>query len=302
MSSATLGIVGCGAMGTGIVEAAAVAGFSVVAVKATPGLLGEVATRIDKSMGRAVAGGKLTPAARDEAMARVAFTTDLGQLEACELVVESTIESLGEKQRILSEIEGVIGDRAILASNTSSLPLAKLVTALSRPKRFLGLHFFSPAPVMKLVEVAPLPTTDDSVVERACTIVESLGKVAIRTGGDAGYIVNRLLVPFLCQAIEMLEDGVAAPEDIDNAMKLGCRHPLGPLALSDLIGLDVVFAMAQSLHSELGDRRFRAPSLLRRLVLAGHLGKKTKLGLYDYSGPEPVENPMVRTGLRALSA
>ena len=302
MSSATLGIVGCGAMGTGIVEAAAVAGFNVVAVKATPGLLEDVASRIDRSMGRAVAGGKLAPSERDEAMARVALTTDIGRLEPCDLVVETAIESLAEKQRILSDVDRLLDDRTILATNTSSLPLAKLATVLNRPTRFLGLHFFSPAPVMKLVEVAPLPTTDESVVERASSIVERLGKVPIRTGGDAGYIVNRLLVPFLCQAIEMLEDGVAAPEDIDNAMKLGCRHPLGPLALADLIGLDVVFAMAQSLHGELGDKRFRAPSLLRRLVLAGHLGRKTKMGLYDYSGREPMPNPMLRANLRAVSA
>jgi 3-hydroxybutyryl-CoA dehydrogenase len=302
MNSATLGIVGCGAMGTGIAEAAAVAGFDVVAVKATPGLLDGVAMRIDKSMGRAVAGGKLTPLARDEAMARVVITTDIGQLAACGLVIESAIESLAEKQRILSDVDLVLDDSAILASNTSSLPLLRLATVLSRPKRFLGLHFFSPAPVMKLVEVAPLASTDEAVVLRAWSIVERLGKVPVRTGGDAGYIVNRLLVPYLCHAIEMLETGVAAADDIDNAMKLGCRHPLGPLALCDLIGLDVVFAMAQSLHGELGDKRFRAPSLLRRLVLSGHFGKKTKLGLYDYRGPEPVENPMVRTGLRALSA
>jgi 3-hydroxybutyryl-CoA dehydrogenase len=297
MSLQTLGFIGCGRMGTGLVEVAAVAGFDVIAVKATPGRLDGVTSRVAESMGRAVADGKLAPEARDRAMARIVVTADMGQLAVASLVVESTIESLADKQRILSNVERLLPPSAILASNTSSVPLVQLAAVLERPQRFLGIHFFSPAPVMKLVEVAPLSVTDRGVVESVWTTVERLGKVPIRTGEGAGYIVNRLLVPFLCHAIETLESGAAAAKDIDDAMKLGCRHPMGPLALSDHIGLDVLLAMAQSLHGELDDKRFRAPSLLRRLVLAGHLGRKSKMGLYDYRGPEPVENRVLRQGL-----
>ncbi len=294
MGVQSLGVVGCGLMGTGLVEVAALAGFDVVAVKATPGLLDDVASRVDRSMARAVSKGKLTAEARDVAMSRIAFTSDMGQLETCELVVESVIESLAEKQRVLPLIEEALPPSAVLGSNTSSLPLSELAKPLARPNQFLGLHFFSPVPLMKLVEVAPLPTTDEQTVRVASSVIERLGKVAIRTGEGAGYIVNRLLVPYLCHAIESLEYGVAGAKDIDSAMRLGCSHPLGPLALSDLIGLDVVLAMAQSLQNEHVDKRFHPPSLLRRLVLRGHLGKKSGIGIFDYRGEDPVENPLVR--------
>jgi 3-hydroxybutyryl-CoA dehydrogenase len=297
MTLQSIGVVGCGWMGTGIVEAAAVAGFNVVALKATPGTIDGVARRIHDSLAKAVANGKLASDARDQAAARIAVTQDMDQLAVCGLVIESTLESLEDKQEILSRVERAMMPSAILASNTSSIPLAQLAAVLKRPRRFLGLHFFSPVSAMKLVEVAPLPSTDPDVVEAAWSAIERLGKVPIRTREGAGYIVNRLLVPFLCHAIETLESGVAAAGDIDSAMKLGCRHPMGPLALSDLIGLDVVLAMAQSLQGELDDKRFRAPSLLRRLVKAGQLGRKTGLGLYDYRGPEPVENRGAFQGL-----
>jgi 3-hydroxybutyryl-CoA dehydrogenase len=301
-SMQSIGVVGCGWMGAGIAEAAALAGFDVVAVKVTPGLLDAVARRIDKSLERAVARGKLAPEARDRAMARITITSDVDQLATAGLVVESAIESLVDKQRVLTSIERVLLPSAILASNTSSLPLLQLAATLERPQQFLGLHFFSPVQVMELVELAALPATDLDVVQRATAIVERLGKVPIQTGEGAGYIVNRLLVPFLCHAIETLESGVAGAKDIDRAIQLGCRHPMGPLALSDVIGLDVVLAMARSLQGELDDKRFRAPSLLRRLVSAGHLGRKTGLGLYDYRGPEPVENDLLRRDLCAPAA
>ncbi len=302
MQVRTIGVVGCGLMGSGIVEVAAIAGFDVVAVKATPGLLESVATRIDKSMERAVTKGKLTPEARDAAMARITFTAELEALAACDLVVESTVESLSGKKRMLAEIERCMRPDAVLATNTSSLPLSELASVLQRPEHFLGLHFFSPVAAMKLVEVAPLATTNGDATAAAALAVERMGKAPTLTRDEPGYIVNRLLVPYLCQAIEMLEQGVARAHDIDQAMKLGCGHPMGPLALSDLIGLDIVFAMAQSLSAELRDKRFRAPSLLRRLVLAGHLGKKTGLGLYDYRGAEPVPNPEIGASVRSLEA
>jgi 3-hydroxybutyryl-CoA dehydrogenase len=302
MDVRTIGVVGCGLMGGGIVEVAAVAGFDVVAVKATTGTIATAALRVDKSLEKAVAKGRLTPEARDAAQARITFTGDFEALERCDLVIESIAESLTSKKRMLADMEKAMRPDAILASNTSSLPLAQLAAVLLRPERFLGLHFFSPVAAMKLVEVAPLATTNGDVTALAIATMERLGKSPTVTRDDPGYVVNRLLVPYLCQAIDMLEQGVARASDIDQAMKLGCGHPMGPLALSDLIGLDVVFAMAQTLNAELRDKRFRAPSLLRRLVLSGQLGKKSGVGLYDYRGETPVENPEVGASVRSLEA
>jgi 3-hydroxybutyryl-CoA dehydrogenase len=297
MDVKTVGIVGCGLMGSGIAEVAALAGFSVVVVKATAGSLDTAVARVEGALDRAVAKGKLSKEARDAARARMIFGADLDALAPCDLVIESTVETVASKRRILAEIEQVIAPGAILATNTSSLPLAQLAAVLKAPGRFLGLHFFSPVPAMKLVELAKLAVTEEGVVTASRLFTEKLGKTPILLGDEPGYIVNRLLVPYLCQAIDMLEQGVSRAADIDAAMKLGCGHPLGPLALSDLIGLDIVFAMAQTLSHELRDKRFKPPTLLRRLILAGHLGKKTKLGLYDYRGAEPVENAEIRTAL-----
>ena len=309
MKVRVIGVVGCGLMGTGLVEVLAMSGFDVVAVKATAGSVRGAAARVEDSMARAVARGKLDDGARAAARARITFTDELRALGPCDLVIESTAESLVAKKRVLAEIERAMRADAILATNTSSLPLADLAAALERPERFVGLHFFSPAQAMKLVEIAPLrargsgsPETLDAVTEAAKAFVQKLGKTPVVTLDEPGYVVNRLLVPYLSQAIEMLESGVAGAAEIDAAMKLGCGHPLGPLALSDLIGLDVLFAMTQSLSAELRDRRFRAPSLLRRLVLAGQVGKKVGVGLYDYRGAEPIENPEIRQSVHALSA
>jgi 3-hydroxybutyryl-CoA dehydrogenase len=299
MDVKTLGVVGCGLMGSGIAEVAALAGFDVVVVKATAGSLDHAVARVEGSLDRAVAKGKLTKEARDAARARLTFSADLDALKPCDLVIESTAETLASKKRILVEIEQAVSAATIIATNTSSLPLPQLAGVFKSPERFLALHFFSPVPAMKLVEVGRLATTGQDVVAGACVFVERIGKTPILLGDEPGYIVNRLLVPYLCQAIEMLEHGVARAQDIDAAMKLGCGHPLGPLALSDLIGLDIVFAMAQTLTNELRDKRFKPPTLLRRLVLAGHLGKKAKLGLYDYRGGEPAENPEIRAALSA---
>ena len=299
MDVKTVGVVGCGLMGSGIAEVAALAGFDVVVVKATAGSLDHAIARVEGSLDRSVAKGKLTKEARDAARARLSFSADLDALAKCDLVLESTAETLPSKKRILTEIEAAVPPSAIIATNTSSLPLQQLAGVFKSPERFIALHFFSPVPAMKLVEVGRLTLTGQDVVATSCNFVERLGKTPILLGDEPGYIVNRLLVPYLCQAIEMLEQGVARAHDIDAAMKLGCGHPLGPLALSDLIGLDIVFAMAQTLSNELRDKRFKAPTLLRRLVLAGHLGKKAKLGLYDYRGAEPIENAEIRAAVSA---
>jgi 3-hydroxybutyryl-CoA dehydrogenase len=297
MDVRTIGVVGCGLMGSGIAEVAALAGFDVVVVKATAGSLDSAIKRVESSLDRSVAKGKLSQEARDAARARLTFSADLDALKPCHIVIESTAETMASKKRILTEIEAAIGADTIIGTNTSSLPLNQLATALKDPSRFVGLHFFSPVPMMKLVEVGRLQSTSGDVVAASIRTCEKLGKTPVLLGEDPGYIVNRLLVPYLCHAIEMLEMGVARAHDIDTAMKLGCGHPLGPLALSDLIGLDIVFAMAQTLSAELRDKRFKPPTLLRRLVLAGNLGKKTKLGLYDYRGAEPVENAEIRAAL-----
>jgi 3-hydroxybutyryl-CoA dehydrogenase len=297
MDVKTLGVVGCGLMGSGIAEVAALAGLNVVVVKATAGSLDHAIARVEGSLDRAVAKGKLPKETRDAARARMTFSADLDALRPCDLVIESTAETIASKKRILAEIEQAVGASTIIATNTSSLPLQQLAGVFQSPERFIGIHFFSPVSAMKLVEVARLAVTGQDVIAAACLFVEYLGKTPILLGDEPGYIVNRLLVPYLCHAIEMLEHSVARAPDVDAAMKLGCGHPLGPLALSDLIGLDIVFAMAQTLSNELRDKRFKPPTLLRRLVLAGHLGKKTKMGLYDYRGADPIENADIRAAL-----
>jgi 3-hydroxybutyryl-CoA dehydrogenase len=291
MTTETIGIVGMGAMGRGIAEVAAKAGYETILVKATPGELDRARRAIAESLGRAVKKGKMTPAELDDTLGRLVLTHDLDALAGCRLVVESIVENLAEKRAILGEIEARVPATCVIASNTSSLPLNQLADALKAPVRFLGLHFFSPVPAMKLVEVGTTSRTYPNAVEEAQKFVERLGKTAVMVGDTSGYIVNRLLVPYLLDAIVALEERVAPAQSIDAAMRLGCGHPIGPLALADAIGLDIVYAMAKTLHRELNDRRYAVPALLRRLVLNGHLGKKTQLGIYDYSVEPARENP-----------
>ncbi|GAC1352768.1 MAG: 3-hydroxybutyryl-CoA dehydrogenase [Polyangiales bacterium] len=289
----TIAVVGCGLMGCGIAEVAALAGFDVVAIKATPGDLRSVSTRIGRSLDQAVKKGRMDGARRDAALARVRVSRNMGDLEEADLVIETTVENAAQKKHLLSQIESVVGPRTLIASNTSSLRLDELASALVDRTRFLTLHFFSPVPAMKLVEVAALPGTPQFVIDRGLKFVEALGKQPIRVAPTPGFVVNRLLVPLLLHAIDSLESGVASGPDIDAAMQLGCGHPMGPLALCDLIGLDVVLTMAKTLSSELADVRYRPPTLLRRLVMEGSLGRKTKTGFYDYSGPVPAFNDSV---------
>lgn len=284
----TIGIVGGGLMGTGIAEVAALAGFPVVVVKASGGDVGGLRDRIVKAMAGRVAKGKLAAEAAAAAESRLTFTTDLGALAGCDLVIESIIEDLDAKRALFARLEAIVGPTAVLASNTSTLKIADL--AGGRPARTVGLHFFSPVPAMALVEIAHLPTTAPEVLAACEAFVAALGKTAVPVMDSTGFVVNRLLVPMLLGAIAAYEQRLAGAEQIDTAMRLGCGHPLGPLALSDLIGLDVVYAMAKLLYKEFGDDRYRPPALLRRLVQAGHLGKKTGLGLYDYAHKPPRAN------------
>jgi 3-hydroxybutyryl-CoA dehydrogenase len=291
MTTETIGIVGMGAMGRGIAEVAAVSGYETILVKATPGDLDRPKRAIAESLGRAVKKGKLTAEELDATLSRLTVTSDLDALSGCRLVIESIIEDLDQKRRLFAALEPRVAPSCVLASNTSSLPIASIAEALQAPVRFLGLHFFSPVPAMKLVEIATTAKTYPNAVEEAQKFVERLGKTPVMVGDTSGYIVNRLLVPYLLDGIAALESRVAPAASIDLAMKLGCGHPMGPLGLADAIGLDIVYAMAKTLHRELNDRRYSPPALLRRLVLNGRLGKKTGLGVYDYSVEPPRENP-----------
>ena len=292
----TIAVIGCGLMGCGVAEVAALAGFDVVAIKATAGDAEPIRAKLVKSFERAVTNGKLTAEKRDEALARIKVSSDLGDAAEADLVIESAVESAIAKKRLLSELEGIVRSDAIIASNTSSLRLSELAEALHDSTRFLAMHFFSPVPAMKLVEIAGTDRTARAVCQTAVEVAQAMGKTPVVVSPTPGYVVNRLLVPLLLHAIESLESGVASATEIDTAMKLGCGHPMGPLALCDLIGLDVVLAMAKTLSVELNDPRYRAPSLLRRLVLEGHLGRKTKLGFYDYASKEPVANAAIERG------
>jgi 3-hydroxybutyryl-CoA dehydrogenase len=290
MSIERVAVIGCGQMGRGIAQVCASAGLSVIAVKATGGDLEKVRAALEKSLDRRVQKGKLERSERDAILGRIEIAGTLDVVSDADLVIESALEDFAVKKGLLRELEARMSKGAILASNTSSLPLVKLAESVERPEQLLALHFFNPAAVMKLVELGVTDKTAPGATEAARAFCQQIGKVPVEVSASPGYVVNRLLVPYLLHAIETLEDGVAGPEAIDEAMKLGCGHPMGPLALADLIGLDVVSAMATTLQAELRDSRYRVPSLLRRLVGSGELGRKSGKGIYDYTGDTPVPN------------
>jgi 3-hydroxybutyryl-CoA dehydrogenase len=286
----SIGIIGAGLMGTGIAEVCALAGFPTTLVKATPGDAAGPRGRIAKSLEGRVAKGKLEASAAEAALAHLTVTDDKRALAGCDLVIESIVEDMGEKRALLHELCSFLPAKAILASNTSTLKISDLAAGLCE-RRMIGLHFFSPVPMMSLVEIAHTTETDADVLAAAEELVTALGKTPVPVLDSTGFIVNRLLVPLLLNAIHAYGSGLASAESIDTAMKLGCSHPLGPLALSDLIGLDVVYAMAKLLYKEFGDDCYRPPALLRRLVQEGQLGKKAGRGLYDYAAKPPRANP-----------
>jgi 3-hydroxybutyryl-CoA dehydrogenase len=299
----SIGIIGGGLMGTGIAEVCALAGLPTTLVKATPGDAGPLKDKVKASLDGRVAKGKLDGAAAAQALANLTTTSDRRAVAGCDLVIESIVEDLAEKRALFTELSNYLAPHAILASNTSTLKIGDLAAGI-RERRTIGLHFFSPVPMMSLVEIAHLTETDDDCLPAAEALVQALGKTPVPVLDSTGFIVNRLLVPLLLNAINAYGQGLASAEAIDTAMKLGCSHPLGPLALSDLIGLDIVYAMAKLLYREFGDDCYRPPALLRRLVQEGQLGKKTGRGLYDYSTKPPRANPEVAelvagTGRRA---
>jgi len=289
----TVGIVGAGLMGTGIAEVAAAAGYATTVVKATPGRPDAGRVRVERSLARRVDKGTLVPEARDEILERITWSADRAALAGADLVIESIVEDLAAKRSLLAELDPLVGPDTIFASNTSTLRIGEIARGTGRPERTIGLHFFSPVPAMKLVELAHTADTPVPVLSAASTFVKSLGKTAVPVLDSTGFVVNRLLVPYLVGAIAAYEQGLARPEEIDTAMRLGCGHPVGPLALCDLIGLDIVYTMAKLLCADFQDPRYQPPALLRRLVQDGQLGKKTRLGFYDYSADPPRANAAI---------
>jgi 3-hydroxybutyryl-CoA dehydrogenase len=282
-----VGVVGAGFMGSGIAESVARAGLRVTLFEPEAAALDRSHDRIQQSVDRAVRGGKLDAEAGRELLARLAWTDDLAGLADCQLVVEAVVEDPAVKGPIFQALDALLPETAIVASNTSSIPIAELASWTAHPSRVVGLHFFSPVPVMKLVEVVVGLDSSEEVVARAEAFAATLGKTSIRTKDRSGFIVNMLLVPYLMAAVRMYEDGFAAREDIDQGMKLGAGHPMGPLTLCDFIGLDVLYAVCDSLYEEFKRPEYAPPPLLKRMVVSGHHGRKTGRGFYDYA-PAPV--------------
>jgi 3-hydroxybutyryl-CoA dehydrogenase len=279
----SVAVVGGGFMGTGIAESVAVCGLPVIVRDVDEASVSRAGERIEASLARAVRGGKLSESDAGDVRSRIELTTDLAAIAQADLVVEAVPEDERLKLSVMEAIDGVVSDGAIVASNTSSIPIAELAQAISDPTRVLGLHFFSPVPVMMLVEVVVALDTSSDTVARAKGFVQRLGKRPIETKDRSGFIVNMLLVPYLMAAVRMYEDGFASREDIDNGMKLGCGHPMGPLTLCDFIGLDVLYAVCDSLYEEFKRDEYAPPPLMKRMVASGRLGRKSGRGFYEYS-------------------
>jgi len=281
-----IGVVGCGLMGSGIAQTAAQAGFTVVVREVSPALLERGLQSIEKNLARLVEKGVLTGAAAKEARARLRGTTALEDLRACDLIIEAIIESLPAKRELFAALDALCPPAAIFASNTSSMCITEMAFATKRPERFLGLHFFNPVPVMNLVELIRTVATAPAVFEEVLAFVARLGKTPVRVADRPGFVVNRLLIPYLLDAVRALEEGLASLEDMDTAMKLGCGHPMGPFTLLDFVGLDTTLYIANILFDEFREPRFAPPPLLKRMVMAGWIGRKAGRGFYDYSDPK----------------
>jgi len=279
-----VGVLGAGLMGSGIAEVCAKSGYDTIIREVDDALVQKGVARIESSMAKAVEKGKLSAADRDAARKRVMATTRLEDLAGCDLVLEAIVENLEVKKETYRALDRICRAEAIFCSNTSSLTIMEMAAATQRPDRFAGLHFFNPVPVMRLVEVVRTIATSDETFSTVFEFAKSLGKEPIRTQDTPGFIVNRLLVPYLLDAVRALEEGVGTREDIDKAMELGCGHPMGPLRLLDFVGLDTTYAIAEIMFGEYREKRFAPPPLLKRMVLAGRYGKKSGRGFYEYGG------------------
>jgi len=287
-----VGVLGCGLMGSGIAQVGAMAGFDVTVLEVEQKFLDKGLAGIEKSLAKFAEKGTLkeTPQA---VRARLKGTTSKQDLTDCDMVIEAIIENVEEKKKMYASIDPIVKKDAIFATNTSSISVTELLTAVKRPERFIGLHFFNPVPMMKPVEVVKTIATAPDVYEAAYEFGKKLGKVPVRTSDKTGFIVNRLLVPYLLDAIRAYEDGAGSIEDIDNAMKLGCGYPMGPFTLLDFVGLDTTYYITHVMYDEFKERRFASPPLLKRLVMAGWYGRKSGRGFYDYADPtNPVPNKL----------
>ena len=282
-----VGVVGCGLMGSGIAQVSAQAGFPTVVREVSANALEKGLGSIRRFLQGGVDKGKLAAADMERALANLTGSTDLGALADCDLVIEAASENLALKRELFSSLDGLCAPSAILASNTSSLSITEIATFTKRPGRVLGLHFFNPGPLMKLVEVVKTVRTDPAVVSEAHAWVLALGKTAVHCGDSTGFVVNRLLVPYMLDAVRVFEQGLASRDDVDSAMQLGCGHPMGPLMLTDYVGLDTTYYIAEIMFDEFKEPRFAAPPLLKRMVLAGLLGRKSGRGFYDWSTTPP---------------
>jgi len=283
-------VLGCGLMGSGIAQVAATAGFDVTVLELEQKYLDRGFAGIEKSLAkfaeRPVEKGGITAQQKDAIQAKLKGTTNRQNLADCDIVIEAIIENVQQKKDMYDSLDGIVRKDAIFATNTSSISVTELMAATSRPERFIGLHFFNPVPLMKLVEVVRTIATSPDVYDAACEFAKRLGKVPVRTSDKTGFIVNRLLVPYLLDAIRAYEEGAGSIEDIDNAMKLGCGYPMGPFTLLDFVGLDTTYYITHVMYDEFKERRFASPPLLKRLVMAGWYGRKTGRGFYDYTDPE----------------
>jgi 3-hydroxybutyryl-CoA dehydrogenase len=277
-----IGLVGAGFMGSGIAETCAVSGIDVTAFEPEQAPLDRSRGRLEESIARAVTRGKLSRDDADAVVGRIAYTTDMADLDGVDAVIEAVVEDPRVKGQLFEQLDKQLPDAQFLASNTSSIPIAEVAAWTARPDRVVGLHFFSPVPVMKLVEVVVALDTSEQVVQIAHGFAQSIGKQPIKTKDRSGFIVNMLLVPYLMAAVRMFEDGFASREDIDQGMRLGCGHPMGPLTLCDFIGLDVLYAVCDSLYEEFKRPEYAPPPLLKRMVVSGHHGRKAGRGFYDY--------------------
>jgi 3-hydroxybutyryl-CoA dehydrogenase len=282
-----VGVLGCGLMGSGIAQVAAMAGFETTVLEVEQKYLEKGFAGIEKSLAkfaeRPPEKGGITAQQKDAVRGRLKGTTRREDLADCDIIIEAVIENVAQKKEMYAALDGIVKKDAIFASNTSSISITELMTATKRPERFVGLHFFNPVPLMKLVEVVRTIATASDVYETAYEFGKKLGKVPVRTSDKTGFIVNRLLVPYLLDAIRAYEEGVGSIEDIDNAMKLGCGYPMGPFTLLDFVGLDTTYYITHVMYDEFKEQRFASPPLLKRLVMAGWYGRKSGKGFYDYS-------------------
>jgi 3-hydroxybutyryl-CoA dehydrogenase len=286
-----VGVLGAGLMGHGIAQVAAQAGYDVVLREVDQDKLDRGLGKIEKQLARAVEKGKLEQGDADGVRGRIQGTLDYSDLADCDLVIEAITEDLGLKLEMWAEVDKVAKEEAIFATNTSSLPVIDQAAATSRPAQFFGLHYFNPAQVMKLVEVIRAVTTSDETFEAGKSFTDSIGKLGIPTNDKAGFIVNRLLVPYMLDAIRGYEEGIGSVAEIDQAMMAGAGHPMGPLTLADFVGLDTLGAICDVMFDEFRERRFARPPTLRKMLAAGWYGRKSGTGFYDYSGDEPAPNP-----------